>query len=150
MDSNSGASIAPSPGRVAAAAVLEDERHVIAGDRRGAIRRIRRGLARDRQCAPADILHFRDDERPVELHPAPIDPAKVRQHLEHRIALGQIRIGAIRAPHGPRAGGFAQHVESGGVIDLSVDQDDGAERAVAQCAVRLQIGESLQLRPDVR
>jgi hypothetical protein len=48
-----------------------------------------------------------------------------------------------------RSGRFAQHVQAGGVIHLTVDQDDAGESSIANPAVGLQCRRGLQLREDV-
>ena len=136
--------------RFPAALILDDQRQVVAGDGRVAVGRIRSGLAGDRQCAPPHSGHGIDVETGiVQFDSAPVHTAKIAQHAEHGIAAGEIGEGAVGAPDGPRAHRFTQHIESGGMVDLAVDEDDGGDGAVAYRAARLQIGIRPQLRQDV-
>ena len=91
-------------GGMAAAAVLEDEGHVVAGNGRGAVRRIRRGLARHRQRAPAEHpAHLSTMNGRSSSMRRRSTPQKCGEHSEHGIAVGQVGIGAVRAPDRPRA-----------------------------------------------
>ena len=73
------------------------------GDRRFAIRGIRRRLAGHRQRAPPHALHTVDCELAVELDAAPIDAAKVGEHAEDRIALASDPHKCCRCTRGARA-----------------------------------------------
>ena len=116
-----------------------------------AVRRVRRRLAGDRQRAPPHPRHrVHRENRVLQVDAAAVHAAKVTEHLKDRVAAGQIRIGAVCAPHGPRTHRFSQHVQPGRMVDLPVNEDDGGNGGVAYRTARLQIRTRLQLGQDVR
>ena len=74
----------------------------------------------------------------------------MREDREHGIAVHQIRVDTVRAPHLQRRAGFAQHQKTDAVIDLPIDQHDAADGGIARRARRLQERIRLQLDEDVR
>jgi hypothetical protein len=73
----------------------------------------------------------------------------VGQHGEQRKAAAEVLVDHVGAPYLVRAA-FAQAQQAGGVVDLAVQQDDGANAGVAQATVGLHRREVVQLRADVR
>ena len=99
------------------------------------------------QSEPANLG---DRERfPVHGYGMPFDAAIVLQHAKQWITPGEVLVHHSGAVDLQRAGVLAQHHETRRMIDLGIDEDDGADRGVANRAPRLQIGEGAELRPDV-
>ena len=90
-----------------------------------------RRFAGDWQPTPPDTPAPRRSEIILEIDPAAVDAAVVREDLQDRVAACQVGVYAIRAPQGPRAGGLSQHVESGRVIDLPVAENDPDDGGIA-------------------
>ena len=72
------------------------------------------------------------------------------EQTENRVAARQVFVNRPGGPDRPAPVVLAQHVEAGGVVDLSIDQDDGLEAAAAQFRPRPGSGEGTQLLQDVR
>ena len=100
------------------------------------LRRVRRGLSRHRQRAPAARPARRRPRNPSPsgLMRAPLDAAVVGEHAEDRIAARQVGVRGVGAPDRPGPGRLAQHVETGGVVDLAVHQHDAARWRVSRAA----------------
>jgi len=79
----------------------------------------------------------------------PVDAAIVLEDGEDRVAARQVCAGSVRAPYRQRTGGFAQHEKTGRVIDLPIDQHDGAHGTVARRTCRLQVGIRGELPEDI-
>jgi len=124
---------------------------VVALARLVAVRRIRRcvalqGYRRERQLLRADhgkpAAVFRRNCMPVYA-------TIVAKNLEQRIAGAQVLARHIRTIDFQRAS-FAQHQQTGRMVDLRIHQDDGTDCRVANSACRLQRGETFVLREQVR
>ena len=70
------------------------------------------------------------------------------EHGKQREAGAEVFMNHIGAPHIVRAA-FAQTQQAGGVINLAVHQNDGADPRVTQGTTRLHGGKTLQLCADV-
>ena len=128
------------------ALILEHQREIVARDGSIAVGRIRRRFARHRQRAPPDSRHPVDTEAGAfQIDAATVHSAKEPEHAEHGVAPGEVGKCAVGAPNGPGSDRFTQHVEPGGVVDLSVDEDDGGNGCVAHRARGLQI----RIRPQL-
>ena len=113
---------------------------VVARHRGLAVGRVRRRLARHGQRAPSHARH-RVDRRTRASRSMRRRSTPQKWPSTLNIGLPRVRsgIGAVGAPDRPGARRFAQHVKSGGVVHLPVDQHDRADRRVAKRPVRLQL-----------
>ena len=152
--SNTGGVIVAQPRRVeqraAARAVGDRDADVVARDRPFAVRRIRRGLARQRQRAKA--TGRRRPAPGTACRRARCAAARRRSSARARAAPGCPGAGLPRpgrcttaAAWRPRSRrlrrrtrALAQHEEAGRVVDLPVHQHHAGDRRVAQAARRLQ------------
>ncbi|MNZ83967.1 hypothetical protein D3C78_1027110 [compost metagenome] len=134
----------------ASADVLDQQAEVVARVRVVAVRRVRRRRAAQRDRREAQRRAGGDGEALVEGDRIPAQAAvPVAEHVEQREAGGQVLVDHLAAPHLVRAA-LAQGQQAGGVVDLAVQQDQRADRRVAQRAGRLQGRERLDLCADVR
>ena len=113
------------------------------------MRRVRRRIAGQRQRLEAEPGRAVDGKARLQRQLAPVDAAVVAEHAEHRVAHRQVLAHAGGAPHRPWLAVLAQHVEAGGVVDLSVDQHDRGDAGVTQRARRLQRGKAADLLQHV-
>ena len=99
-----------------------------------------------------NVSCFRADYRELVAGPGghlvPVYAAIVFENVEQRIAGGQVLARHAGAVDFQRLA-FAQHEQSGGVVDLRIHQHDRADRGVADRPCRLQFRERLELREQV-
>src|SRR5262249_10461059 len=82
-------------------------------------------------------------------HCLSLHSAIMSKDVEDRVAVSEIGADFLGAPDPQGTAGLAQHEQSHGVVDLSVDQHDALDRAVARSAPAVQGRVGLQLCEDV-
>ena len=78
-----------------------------------------------------------------------IDAAVVLQHIEERETGGEILANHFGAIDLKRYGGLPQHQQTGGVIDLAVDQNDRFDSCIADTLSRMGLRKVLKLIANV-
>ena len=68
----------------------------------------------------------------------PVHAAEMLQYIQNRQTGAQILAHSLGSPQLQRRAVLAQQQQSGAVIDLAVDQDDGTDPGITQALVRLQ------------
>jgi len=128
---------------------MDQQAQVVARMRIVAMGRIGRRGAAQREGREFQIRAGRDGEAAAQGDGLPAETAvPVLEHVEQRKAGGKVLVDHLGAPDLMGAA-FAQAEQAGGVVDLAVQQDDGADAGVTQGPRRLQRGEAGQLGADV-
>ena len=144
----------PRPGRVvqvlAAAQIFDTHTDIVTKMRVVAMRGIGRRFAAQRHRGKTQVLDAIDHEirASFQRHRVPFDAAIMTQHVEKRVAGGEVLVHHVGAINVERLA-FAQNQQAGGMVDLAVDEDDADDARVAQGPGRLHGRKGLQLGANV-